>query len=260
MRTDGKDVSKCHGLMVRAIFCNQEAKQVQTREDRTPFLTREDEMGGQELADYGVHWDAKRGRGEEAYGHHLIRSLLDRHPDRRYTILQRARGRPDRQGQIRSDQTGPDQTRQTDFGHAHVCFVRGQSGRETLAPLPKLQRLQSPRDFRRFVPSCLEQDERRGVGRAWCLACPLGTGHEARLGPSSAAVAATRDDGYTYYAEDMCCVSDLACVGKEGSTRECGRPPRCADVDAAKLSSMQSAQKEGLSVLALLSAVCVSGM
>lgn len=165
-------------------------------------------------------------------------------------------------GQARSDQTGPDQTRQTDFGHGHVCFVHRQSGRETLAPLPKLQRLQSPRDFWRFVPSCLEQDEGRGVGRAWCLAgcTPLGTGHEARLGPSSAAVAPTRDDGYTYYAEDMCCVSDLACVGKEGSTRECGRPPRCADVDAAKLSSLQSAQKEGLSVLAIFSAVRLSGM
>lgn len=52
-------------------------------------------------------------------------------------------------------------------------------------------------------------------------------------------------------------MSDLACVGKEGSSREHGRPPRCADVDAAKLSSMQSAtaQKEGLSALTLVSAV-----
>lgn len=49
-------------------------------------------------------------------------------------------------------------------------------------------------------------------------------------------------------------MSDLACVGKEGGSREHGRPPRCADVDAAKLSSMQSAQKEGLSALTLLSA------
>lgn len=56
-----------------------------------------------------------------------------RHPDRQYTIQERARGRPDRPGQIRLDQTGPD--RQTYFGHAHVCFVRGKSGRETLAPL-----------------------------------------------------------------------------------------------------------------------------
>lgn len=68
------------------------------------------------------------------------------------------------------------------------------------------------------------------LSRAWChclnrtrggrrpcfgpLPAPL-TGHEACLGPSRAAVAPTRDDGYMYYAEDVLCVSDLACVRKK---------------------------------------------
>lgn len=99
---------------------------------RNAFLAREGGLGGQELV-YGVHWDAKRGRGEEAYGRHLIRSLLDRHPDRRYTILERARGRPGRPGQIRSDQTGPD--RQTSVMLTCALFV-GIAGEKRLLPSP----------------------------------------------------------------------------------------------------------------------------
>lgn len=116
------------------------------------------------------------GRGKEAYGHHLIRSLLDSQPAsqpaRQYTILERARGRPDRPCQIRSDQT-----RQTDFGHAHVCFVRGQRAEwarnERLLPLSKLRCSKYARDFLRFVP-LFRQDERREQAVLGPLPAPFG--------------------------------------------------------------------------------------
>lgn len=255
MRTDGMDVSKCHGLTVRAIFATR--RQNRFRREKTERLPGTRGWVGWTGAGIWSALGCEEGEGggglwTPSYTLAARQTSGQAVHDPREGSWQARPARPD---QIRSDRT-----RQTDFSHAHVCFVRGHSGRETLAPLPKLEWLQSPRDFWRFVPLCSEQDERRGVGRAWCLACPLWTGHEVHLGPSSAAVAPTRDDGYTYYAEDMCCKSDLACVGKEGSTRECGRPPRCADVDAAKLSSMQSAPERRFVRTAVFSVVRLSGM
>lgn len=51
---------------------------------------------------WGVQWDAKRGRGEEAYRHHLIRSLLDRLTDNTRSRRGFVAGHT---GQARSDQT-----------------------------------------------------------------------------------------------------------------------------------------------------------
>lgn len=58
----GWNVSKCHGLMVRAIFATRRQTGSDDRRPK-PFLMCEDKMGGRKLADYGVHRDVKRGRG-----------------------------------------------------------------------------------------------------------------------------------------------------------------------------------------------------
>lgn len=62
-------------------------------------------------------------------------------PVRQYTILERARGRPDRPCQIRSDQTRQTD-RQTSVMLTCALFVGRTGERRTLAPLPQAPVLQ----------------------------------------------------------------------------------------------------------------------
>lgn len=166
MRTDGVNVSKCHGLMVRAIFCDQEANWF--RRQKTERLS---DAGG---------WDGRAGAGRlrgafgmrgGGGGRMLIDTILyarcstDSHTghDVGGGSWQARLARP------RSNQIRPDQTKQT--GTPHVCFVRGQDGARDACSPPQASVLQSPRDLLRFVP-LFRQDESKGGGSASSLACP----------------------------------------------------------------------------------------
>lgn len=192
-------------------------------------------MGGQDLADYGVHWDARRGRGEGLWAPSYTPAArqTDRQTDRQYTILERARGRPDQPGQIGSDPSRPDQTRpdQTDrLRHAHVCFVFGtERAGDACCPVPKLRWLQKPRDLSRFV-RLFRQDGRRRAGRAWSRAMRLACPHRARRWLRLVTMVT-----HMCYARGGCCVCDLACVGSvavqpdalmstQPSFQRCSRP------------------------------------
>lgn len=81
------------------------------------------------------------GRGKEAYGHHLIRSLLDSQPASQ-TVHDIGEGswqaRPAMPDQIRPDQTD----RQTSVMLTCALFVGRTGERRTLAPLPQAPVLQ----------------------------------------------------------------------------------------------------------------------
>lgn len=80
----------------------------------------------------GCIWDARGGRGKEAYRHHLIRSLLDRQPHRTRCWRGLVAGQTG-QAQIKSDQTRPN--RQT--CSRVLCSWAGR-GERRLLPSPSL--------------------------------------------------------------------------------------------------------------------------
>lgn len=164
-------------------------------------------MGGQELTDHGVHLGCEEGGG----GRTLINTILyARCSTDRHTVHDIGEGRVAGPGQNKSDQTRPDQTDRL-RSRSRVLCSWAERARDACSP-PQASVLQSPRDLLRFVP-LFSQDERKEEAVLGLSACPLGTDHEVRTA-HRAALTPTRDDGYTYYARDMCCVSDLACVGK----------------------------------------------
>ena len=122
----------------------------------------------------------ERGRGEEAYEHHLIRSLLDG----QYTIREMAcswqagQSSPDSPDQIRSDQTSLSVT--------HTCALfRGQNGRERrlfLSPSPNGFR-KGARDFSCALSLGLvrRQVERREGSKAVLGPLPPTSGRAMRL-------------------------------------------------------------------------------
>lgn len=102
------------------------------------------------------------GRGKEAYGHHLIRSLFDSQPASR-TDRQPVHDIGEGSWQARPampDQIRPDQTDRLRSCSRVLCSwaERARDGR--LLPFPKLRCSKYARDFLRFVP-LFRQDERR---------------------------------------------------------------------------------------------------
>lgn len=139
------------------------------------------------------------------------------------------------------------------------ALFMGRTGeRRTLAPPPPPQAAGAPSTLVTSCALCFPSGKRRGGRRRPCLVHCLPT-----LNGAMRLVWATRARRWlrlvtmvTFIMQETCAVCLIWHVSGRGqAVGKCGRPPRCADVDAAKLSSMQSAQKEGLSVLTFLSAV-----
>lgn len=167
MWTNGMSVSKCHGLMVRAIFATRR----QTgSDDRRPdtFLTQEAGMGGQELTDHGVHLGCEEGGG----GWTLINTIsYARCSTDRHTVHDIGEGLVAGPGQNKSDQTRPDQTDRL-RSRSRVLCSWAERARDACSP-PQASVLQSPRDLLRFVP-LFSQDERKEEAVLGLLPAPLG--------------------------------------------------------------------------------------
>lgn len=153
------------------------------------------------------------GGGGKAYGHHLIRSLLDRQAGRQ-TVHDIGEGswqaRPARPDRIRSEPTRPDQTRQTDFGMLTCALFLGQSGQETLAaPSPSSGGSQNLVTCRALCICLGKTGGGEQAGRAWSRAMRLACPHRAPRWLRLVTMVT-----HMCYARGMCCVYDLACVGR----------------------------------------------